>query len=96
MKKQEILETVLEKEKKYSALVWFARVNPELFSNKIIRERYEEKIKLYPQETFELLHGDSNWNHAFNSGVLAGMRYILTLDEDGKEQADEEFPFLDT
>ena len=55
--------------------------------------------KEYPDEVNEL-NGLSaehiNWHHGFNSGMVAALRYILTMDDLGLEQADEEFPMLDS
>lgn len=67
--------------------------------------------EFFPTETDELKSDESDWTHGFNSGCLAAFRYIqtcfdTTLVEDdetggmvcygGIEQAEEEFPFLDT
>jgi len=83
---------------------------PEHIKTKALNEvsRVEE---FFPEETGELKEDETNWTHGFNSGCLAAFRYIQTCfdttsvedDETGKlicyggiEQADEEFPFLDT
>ena len=61
----------------------------------------------YPQEIAKLTNIDSgNFEHGFNSGMLACLRYVMTcldktIDEDeglpmgGVEAAESEFPFLD-
>ncbi len=104
--KKEIKELVSTMEEKYFRLVWFARRSEEsllilsedgIKENGIALHNFREVQTLYPKETTNLMsqeHGD--WEHGFNSGMLAGMRYVLTLMEEGKEQAEEEFPFLDT
>lgn len=100
MKKKEILENIIELEDKYFDLVWYARSSPENSDIPKVKENIERIQNQYPYEVASLYADDSNWEHGFNSGMLAGMRYIMTLFEPGpmggKERADEEFPFLDT
>ena len=97
MKKKDIIDEVGNFAKKYFDLVWYARSsakNDHINGVKVNRKRIEE---LYPEEVKELIKGDNpNWEHGFNSGMLAGMRYVLSLAAYGKEDADENFPFLDT
>ena len=101
MKKKEIIELLEEKEEKYFDLVWYARVTPEKY-NTIPKtmENVDRIEKLYPTETKSLSSDTGEWEHGFNSGILAGMRYALTLLDNGpmsgKEYAEEYFPFLDT
>ena len=52
--------------------------------------------KDYPDEIKNLQECEDNWQHGFNSGMLAGLRYTLTCFELGIEQANEWFPELDT
>ncbi len=96
--KANALKILYEKEKKYFDLVWLARSRPQDYLRNESVRRSVETIKFnYPEETEALADEDEgDWQHGFNSGMLAGLRYVLTLFEDGKEQADEEFPFLDT
>ena len=101
MKKKEILENVIELEDKYFDLVWYARKTLEDYNTiPKVKENVDRIEEMYPIETKNLINDDGNWEHGFNSGMLAGMRYIMTLFETGplggKEMADEEFPFLDT
>lgn len=97
MKKQEIITAVAEKENKYYDLVWYARKSQEDYNTKPkVKENVDRIEKIYSTETDKLNSMNSDWAHGFNSGMLAGMRYVLSLYDMGKEQAEEEFPFLDT
>jgi hypothetical protein len=96
MTKTELLESISEKERKYSDLLWFARTRPENLSIEGVNEKLAEIEKSYPFEVSELGSDNSDWQHGFHSGMVAALRYILTLDDLGKEQADEEFPMLDS
>jgi hypothetical protein len=111
---------------KYFELVWFARSDPEkarqngekdLF--KTITKKLGEIADKYPREVQALCGDGSNWEHGFNSGILAYSRFLAeyledTLFEDeefedsielngkkyvqidGRTQAFEDFPMLDT
>jgi len=96
MKKTELLQSISDKEKKYSELLWFARTSHENLSIKGVNEKLAEIEKSYPFEVSELGGDNSDWQHGFHSGMVAALRYIFTMDELGKEQADEEFPMLDS
>jgi len=77
--------------------VWFARSSPKHDHIKGVIEARKNVIEQYPEEVESLLNGDnSDWEHGFNNGMLAGMRYVLGMAENGKEDAVENFPFLDT
>ena len=97
MTNEQILEEVIKLQDKYCDLVWYARSSPNNDHIKGVKENKERIEKSYPTEVDNFLNGRSpDWEHGFNSGMLAGMRYILDLVEDGKEEADEYFPSLDT
>jgi len=96
MRKKEIIEEIVKKNDKYCSLVWFARSRPENIDIPGVREAKARILKESPTEVAELSSEDGQWHHGFNSGMLAGMRYVLSLYEDGVEMAEEEFPFLDT
>ena len=96
MKKQEVIDTILQLEEKYFDLVWYARKSPEHFDIPKVKENMDRIDNLYPTEVEGLYGEHSDWNHGFNSGMLAGLRYVIALYESGKERADDEFPFLDT
>lgn len=68
--------------------------------------RVEEE---YPDEVARLRSDAADWEHGFNSGMFAAINYVMTAsrsyrhEEDGEtfwfggvEQAEEEFPMLDT
>jgi hypothetical protein len=81
---------------KYVDLLWYARSKPENINIKGVKENKARIEKAYPDEVKELKGDGSDWQHGFHSGMVAGLRYVLTLKEEGKEQAEEEFPFLDS
>ena len=99
MNKKQLIENAVEKLKKYEDLIWYARATPENYHIKGVKENVDRIEKEYPDEVNEL-NGLSaehiNWHHGFNSGMVAALRYILTMDDLGLEQADEEFPMLDS
>lgn len=91
-----LLEKVVEKESKYFDLVWFVRGDEQTRKNNPkAMEAHKRIIEQYPDEVERLFDDEENWEHGFNSGCLATLRYILSLTED-VEMAEEEFPFLDT
>ena len=103
--KKQIETAVIEMEEKYFDLVWFARRSEDALL--VLTEKGVEPHKeahaavqriasLYPKDVQELMEDEDNWQHGFNSGILAGMRYVMTVFYDGQEAAEEEFPFLDT
>ena len=119
IKHHNIEEFIQTQFKKYLDLVWYARSHSSSdieYWSKVpepIREgafrgqmRVEED---YPDEVTALREDDTNWQHGFNSGMLAAINLIGTAErsyevtEDGEtfwmggpEQALEEFPMLDT
>ena len=96
MNKKELLENLQQKHNKYSDLLWYARRNPLNESIKGVKENKERIEELYPNEVKELQSENSDWQHGFHSGMVAALSYILTMDDLGLEQADEEFPMLDS
>ena len=95
MKKNDILNEVQKLESKYCDLVWYARSSPKHDHIKGVLENRKRIEESYPSEVESFLDGP-DWQHGFNSGMLAGMRYILDLFDNNKEEADEYFPMLDT
>ena len=89
-------ELILELQNKYESLVWYARVRPENLEVEGVKEKMEEIEKLYPIEVNELQTDQGTWLHGFHSGALGILRYLLDVDEMGKETADKWFPNLDT
>ena len=97
MKKKEIFENILKKEDKYARLLWYARSRKEHESIEGVKEHKKEIETLYPNEVERLKDAEwADWQHGFHSGMVAALRYILTMDDLGKEQADIEFPMLDS
>ena len=96
-------DSLIEMQSKYLDLVWYARSAPAedpfwLTTKDSIRNgalasqlKVEEK---YPEETKELHYEDhGSFNHGFNSGMLACLRYVM---EDDRVFAEDNFPDLDT
>ena len=86
------LYTVLhEMRERYFDIVWYARsTEPEGEEG---RARIEEER---PDDVKTLRECDDNWQHGFNSGMLAAIRFFLTANTDGLGQAFDDFPMLDT
>jgi len=82
-----------ELEQKFEQLVWFARSDPET-TNPIVRSLQNELKEQYPDETERLTGEKGDWEHGFNSGMLACLR-LLTSVKITKNNRDL-FPFLDT
>ena len=100
----DVLALIAAKEDKFQKLVWFARKHP---SDHPFWDTVPADIKqgalnsasrveeMYPDEVDEL-HGEhSDWQHGFNSGMLAALRFVLHAAED-PDEAEECFPELDT
>ncbi len=95
MTKKELFDTIDEKEEMYFRLVWYARSLGRNSDVPGVIEACEEVETNYPSEVKALREDETGyWQHGFNSGMLACLRYINTLDKLGKDQADEEFPEL--
>ena len=97
MNKKQLIDNVVEKLKKYEDLIWYARSGPENESIKGVKESKKRIEDLYPEEVQKLQSEEyGNWQHGFHSGMVAALRYILTMDKSGLEQANEWFPELDS
>jgi hypothetical protein len=97
MTKKEIIAEVEKFESKYCDLVWLARSTPKNDHISAVVENRKRIAELYSEEVKELLDEDAGvWSHGFNSGMLAGMRFVLDLSNCSKEDAIENFPFLDS
>ncbi len=92
--KKEVLEMAIKQEEKYVELVWFARSGRNLHIPAVVLQR-ERIEKMYPEEV-KKLQGEWDWEHGFNSGMLAGMRLITSMMEVDVEHAEENFPELDS
>jgi hypothetical protein len=95
MKKIDISE-IQKLHEKFDSLVWYARSSPKNDHIPKVLENRKRIEESYPKEINQLLHGETDWEHGFNSGMLASTRYIIDLFENNKETADELFPFLDS
>ena len=97
MKKDNLVKRLHQFEEQYFDLVWYARgdkTDPDHPGRKAI-----ERIRKEYQDQVAALCGDSSdWHHGFNSGCLATVRLMLGLlgTKEEAEQAEDEFPFLDT
>ena len=79
---------------KYYDLVWLARKKSEDFENPI-KLQIDKVCNKYPEESVKILDGENtNWEHGFNSGMLACLR-LVSCARIYPENI-EEFPFLDT
>jgi len=94
--KKEVLDNLIDLEKKYYNLVWFARTSEENMKIPAVRENVEKIMDLYPKEIQDLQGEFSDWHHGFNSGALAAYRHIWSMFVDGVETANENFPELDS
>jgi hypothetical protein len=87
-------------EDKYCRLVWYARSDKyNLLSNEVYEalSSMNEIESLYKDDVDELLNDETNWQHGFNSGMLAGIRLVIgMMNKDGYQDSIDEFPFLDT
>ena len=92
-----VLAEVKKMENKYFDLVCYARSSPKNNSIPGVLENRTRIEKTYPYEVAKLQSGaDSGWSHGFNSGMLAGMRYVMDLLTEGIEEAEDLFPDLDS
>jgi hypothetical protein len=72
---------LIDTEKKYNRLVWYARSNKSFLLDNELYETlslHHQTEKDYPDEV-EALKSDDNWSHGFNSGMMAGIRFALGL-----------------
>ena len=96
--KQQLIEEVNQLERKYEMLVWYARKSAEQIATiEDVGIAAREVIRDYPEEVTSLhspLFGD--WQHGFNSGMLAGMRFVYDALKYGIEDAHDSFPDLNS
>ena len=88
-------EEMLEK---HERLVWFARSDLSMTDvpEDVAEGRFQEYCAVeadFPEEAEALGGENGDWQHGFNSGVLAALRW---MQEEDRVRADEEFPQLDT
>lgn len=85
-------------ESKYESLIWFARKSKDDIRNsKEVKNQVEKVIQMYPEECAYLKSAYfGNWQHGFNSGILAAARLVQDLLCMSPEKAYENFPDLNT
>ena len=93
--KQEVLEMAIQQQQKYEELVLFARSGRNIHMP-VVKNHRERIEGMYPKEIEDLLGETGDWSHGFNSGMLAGMRLIVSMMEYNTEHAVENFPELDS
>ena len=71
---------------KYFRLVWWARSDSNRPDIVALRQKVESD---YPDDTQRVMNDDENFEHGFNSGVLAGIRLALGLSKVDKEENKE-------
>lgn len=89
----EIKELLKVIENKYFNLVWYAR--SKSMEKKIVKIREEIK-ETFPKDIEELDESIDNWQHGFNSGVLAMSRKIFEIINNYPESGDGRYWDLDT
>ena len=94
--KKEVLDVSIEQAEKYFNLVWLARKSQDDMNIPEIREGILAVIKKYPKDTDDLQGENGDWTHAFNNGCLATFRFIIDAIEYGVEEAQDNFPHLDS
>jgi hypothetical protein len=86
---------------KYFDLVHYSRCSPNDYEGvrrKELMDYVRQTQNKYDREIFELSSQGKNSQrqHGFHSGILAGCRYYREMILESVEQAIEDFPFLDT
>ena len=94
--KKQIELRVQDMEEKSTSLVWLARKSDENLKIPRVLELVNEIKSKYPNEVEQLSGEYGNFTHGFNSGMMAGMRFVLSMMELGEEFAEENFPELDS
>ena len=102
----DVLEQIGQKIDKYETLVWYARKDKDPSSpywdsvpadiKKGAFDAIAKAEEHYPDDIDDLNNPESGvWEHGFNSGVMAALRYFIHAAADPAE-AEEWFPELDT
>lgn len=85
-----------EKLQKYQDLVAYCRKRPEDLQFPLVQELHDRVNQNYKEELDALSGPNAEWEHGFNHGCLAILRYIESIEEDGIDFANDQFPMLDT
>jgi len=96
--KQQLINEIKLLEHKYEMLVWYARKSEQQIATiEGVRIAADEVTRDYTEEVASLnspLFGD--WQHGFNSGMLAGMRFVYDALKYGIDDARNSFPNLNS
>jgi hypothetical protein len=97
MKYSDVFKEMIELHSVYTDMLWFARTNETTLSTiELARKNYDRIESQFPELVDKLRNDDSNFEHGFNSGVVAAIRYMLDLKETDLENARQNFPDLDS
>ena len=95
MHNNDLIDIITKKEKKYFDLVWYARVNPEHHTSEELSEIIK-RIESENEGEIEALNSEhAQTQNGFHIGVLAALRFIRDLDENGLDYAEKNFPRVD-
>jgi hypothetical protein len=93
MKKAKLLKELIDLEKKYYDLVWYARSDRDSTNPSVQHKQTLVRLK-YTNETNMLDHPDQgHFEHGFNCGMLAATRHFM---EHYEKNDDYSFPDLDS
>lgn len=104
----ELFTTLREKTGKYHDLVWYARIKDRVDDlegdTKVkasaaiarIEAAYPEEVAKLDKENADDENFNPDWDHGFNSGMLAALRYFMDGIRHDLDTANEDFPQLDT
>lgn len=96
---KKMIKLMSENEDKYCDILWWTRKDKMKL---LVEQRFDilatcQKVeKENPEEIKALKECDDNWQHGFNSGMLACTRLYLEMIEGDVNIAIDSFPFLDT
>ena len=95
---KQLINEIKQLERKYEMLVWYGRKSEQQIATiEGVRIAAEEITKDYPEEVASLNSPLlRNWQHGFNSGMLAATRFIQDALDEGIEEAYEIFPDLNS
>ncbi len=84
-------------EQKYESLVWFARKTSKDIEIPGVAKAMQSIAEEHTDEVLSLINQDfGSWQHGFNSGMLAALRFIQTSIYEDLGQAYKGFPNLGT
>ena len=103
----DIHEGVLSMKELYEEMVWYARKPhidhvDEKYNHlpqemrDIVKQCIRDTERRYPKQVKLLKEDNTNFEHGFNSGCLASLRFVLFAFDNGVDDALHDFPNLDT